>query len=403
MDTDIAAILTKLDQVDPTDPRDLRRVCDTAAAALAVAGVEPPFQVRAVDAVGDPRLICSRLYWGRRLLTEPTMEVAAQCARWLAAHTNDLTAQQRDAIVEAWSLGFADATRDTVDSRYDIAAATGRLADQPADVRSFVVLYHAAKLRANYWFDELDLFLESSPLIATGRDQTHGPLLAALRAFAAFGSRRRTVEYATGLFTQAWDAAPRSRQVVDVCLDGLRVAPPFEGRGEFLRRHAAEAATTYPDDHKIRYCLAQGQRMCGLLPEALDTIGTAIRLLSAAGEWDSAARPRYLQEHDFICDLRRQSREDAAQQAGADEDRAAVRQLQRRLRDPSALMGMVVLVVVLDVVLVILAGRSSAAGAPDLRARLGMQAALGGSLLLLVAFVSAMARLIVLGCRRSPR
>jgi hypothetical protein len=61
VNTDIAAILTKLgqaDPADPADPRDLRRVCDATAAALAAAGVEPPFRVRVADAVADPWLMC---------------------------------------------------------------------------------------------------------------------------------------------------------------------------------------------------------------------------------------------------------------------------------------------------------------------------------------------------------
>jgi hypothetical protein len=186
--------------------------------------------------------------------------------------------------VEKWTLGYAFITRDSVESRHDLTLATGRIVEASrgdADVCCFATLYHAGKLRANFSFDELRQFLESSLLaLAAGRHR-EDPLFTALRAFAALGSETITAEHGLALLETAWKARPRSRAVVDVCLNALWAAEDFPGRGEQLRRRAAEAVEEHPDDHLFRFRLAVGQRMCGEFAAARVSIDAALRLLPA--------------------------------------------------------------------------------------------------------------------------
>ncbi|WP_250285191.1 hypothetical protein [Frankia sp. CiP1_Cm_nod2] len=280
---DVASINTRLGRVASADSRELDRVCEEVAAELIDADVEPPFRVPSADFATDPWLICADRYWRRRLLHQPTVEVAARCARWLHDHTDPPV---RPDIIEKWSLGYAFITKDTVESRHDLTLATGRIVETfqgSTDICYFATLYHAGKLRANFWFDELHQFLESSLLAVAAGQHRDDPLFTGLRAFAAFGSRTITTSHALELLDTAWSAAPRSRAVVDVCLNALWAAPPFPGQGEQLRRHAAEAVAEYPDDHLFRFRLASGQRMCGDYTDALATIDTALRLLPAIG------------------------------------------------------------------------------------------------------------------------
>ncbi|SBW27975.1 hypothetical protein FDG2_5487 [Candidatus Protofrankia californiensis] len=405
MDADVAAILAPLKEVTAADLQALDRVCETTAASLVAAGVEPPFQVTSADLAGDPWLICAERYWGHRLRALPTIETAARCARWLGTHATGLTADQRAAISESWALRFAYTTRDTVESHHDLTAAVGSIVSQYAetspDVCIFAALFHAGVLRANYWFDELHLFLESSPLTAAAGGQPHRALFTALRAFAAYGSRRRTVEYAANLCTEAWAASPRSHQVMDVLLHALSVAPPFPGQGEQLRARAEEAVAAYPDDHTFRFRLATGQRRCARYAEAADSLDTALQLLSAAREWDSPFRPQYLRDREMTLDLMRQDTHAAVPRQETDSWDMDAQRLRRRALDPTAAIRLVGLVAVLAIAVLVFTGGMADAGQVSLRIRLGQEAALGGSLLLLALIVNVTTRLVV-GRRGRP-
>ncbi|MCM3922798.1 hypothetical protein ND748_14150 [Frankia sp. AiPs1] len=331
---DVASINARLGQAASTDSRELDRVCEDLAAELVDADLEPPFQIPSADFVTDAWLICADRYWRRRFLREPTVEIAARCARWLYDHTEPPI---RPDIIDKWSLGYAFITKDTVESRHDLTLATGRIVEASqgsADICYFATLYHAGKLRANFWFDELHQFLESALLaVAAGRHRGD-PLYTALRAFAAFGSRTITTSHALDLLGAAWNALPRSRAVVDVCLGALAAAPRFPDRGEQLHRHATDAVAEYPDDHLFRFRLASGQRMCGDYADALDTIDTALRLLPAIGTRISHDRlqEQYLRERDVIekgLDLAELS---ASQQTRWHAQDAANRDLRRTLQ-----------------------------------------------------------------------
>jgi hypothetical protein len=299
---DVASINTRLGQAASADSRELDRVCEGVAAELIDADIEPPFRIPTADFVTDPWLICADRYWRLRFLHEPTVEVAARCARWLHDHTD---APVRPDIIEKWSLGYAFITKDTVESRHDLTLATGRIVDTfrgSADICYFATLYHAGKLRANFWFAELHQFLESSLLAVAAGQHRDDPLFTGLRAFAALGSPAITTSHALDLLGTAWSTVPRSRAVVDVCLNALSAAPPFAGQGEQLRQRATDAVAEYPDDHLFRFRLASGQRMCGDYTDALTTIDVALRLLPAIGARISheLLQQQYLREREAI-------------------------------------------------------------------------------------------------------
>ncbi|THJ24985.1 hypothetical protein, partial [Candidatus Frankia alpina] len=282
---DIDSIVGRLVQVTAADSRELDRVCEAVASALVDDGVEPPFQIRSADFTADPWLVCADRYWRLRLLAEPTVSVAARCARWLEEHSGQAGPAERRTITETWALGYAFIARDTVESREELTDVVEPIREQVGGsptVFSFAALYHAGKLRANFWFDELRWFLESSPLTLAAAGQGGDPLFVALRAFAACGSRTVTIGEATNLLTQAWTAQPRSRHVVDVCLHALW-ASPHRDHVEQLRRWAEEAVTEYPHDHTFHFRLAAGRRRCGHHRDALDAIDGALRLLPATG------------------------------------------------------------------------------------------------------------------------
>ncbi|ABW12069.1 conserved hypothetical protein [Parafrankia sp. EAN1pec] len=399
MDADVSAIVAQLGEVTAADSQALEHICGTTAARLVEAGVEPPFELTTTDLAADPWLICAERYWGRRLRTHPGVETAALCARWLGTRTAGLTPHQRAAISESWALSFAFATRDTVESHHDLTAAVDSIVRQFAgsspEVCAFAAMYHASKLRTNYWFDELHLFLESSPLISVAGEQPHGALFTALRAFAAYGSRRRTVEYAASLFGEAWAASPRSQQVMDVLLHALSAAPPFPGQGEQLRACAEEAVAAYPDDHTFRFRLATGQRQCARYAEAVDSLDAALRLLSTARLWDSPFRQQYLRDREVSLDLMRDRACAAVRQQAAERSDEESRQLRGRVQDPNMLIRLVGLVAVLTVTfMVFAAGIAETDPAASLRTRLGQEAALGVSLLLLTVIVTAAARFV---------
>jgi hypothetical protein len=331
---DVASINTRLGQATSADSRELDRVCEDVASELIDANIEPPFRVPSTDFVTDPWLICADRYWRRRFLREPTVEVAARCARWLYDHTDPPI---RPDIIEKWSLGYAFITKDTVESRHDLTLATGRIVETfqgSTDICDFATLYHAGKLRANFWFDELHRFLESSLLAVAAGHHRDDPLFTGLRAFAAFGTRTITTSHALDLLDTAWSAVPRSRAVVDVCLNALWAAPPFPGQGEQLRQRATDAVAEYPDDHLFRFRLASGQRMCGDYTDALATIDTALRLLPAVGARIShkLLQEQYLRERDMIQEGLQRAAWTSEQQTRWHDQDTANRDLRRTLQ-----------------------------------------------------------------------
>ncbi|SBW21607.1 hypothetical protein FDG2_2057 [Candidatus Protofrankia californiensis] len=400
---DIAEITAVLRQASTVDSRERDRVCEAAAAVLIDAGVEPPFDVPTSDFAADPWLICADRYWRRRFLDAPAVEVAARCARWLAdhAHTDHVTD-----IAEKWSLGYAFITKDTVESREDLTVATGRIIEQfqgSADICYFATVYHAGKLRANFWFDELHQFLESSLLAVAAGPHRADPLFVALRAFAGFGSRALTAEYASELLDQAWTASSRSRGVIDVCLNALWAASPFDAQGEQLRQHATEAVTEYPGDHLFRFRLATGQRMCESYDEALDSIDAALRLLPAIGSRVShkLLQEQYMRERDMIQEGRQRARVAADQQRRWQQQDEANHELQHTLQ--TSAIRAVELVAVFTAAIAFAVGslQVTLTGTLGLGDRIVLLAALGGGLLLFALLIIA-GTWIITGRRRAP-
>ncbi|CUU60788.1 hypothetical protein Ga0074812_14734 [Parafrankia irregularis] len=386
-ENDVAGIVARIGQIKVDDPREIARVGEDAAAALVAAGAQPPFTVTSVDST-DRWLIFARQYWALRLRANPSITIAAACGAWLGSHIEQ--PDHRHEITQAWALEFGTRTRDTVDSPQDLAVATQQIMKDVDDPHAhlFATLFHASKLRANLWFDELHQFLQSP--FAT-HDHDSGPLVLALRAYGAFGSRRLTTEYATGLLRQAWIAP--SRLVTDVCLDALSVAPPFPGQRELLRAHAAEASATFPDDPDIRRRLATGQRMCGDFEAALSTIDAALRLLPVDNT-DPVTR-RCQRERELIQAGQLHATLMARIQRDSDELEAQRLRVQRRLVNPTSAMLPLWPLAVVTVVLLIAASRMTIVGAPDLRSRVELELTLGAGLLLF----SAIPTLILLICR----
>ncbi|MQY29485.1 hypothetical protein [Nocardia aurantia] len=280
---DHASVERALAALAVSGSRKLDSDCDRLARGYVAEGVEPQFTVPSADFATDPYLICADRYWNLRFRDSPSLYTAVDCAGWLTEH---VAADHAEAVREKWAMGYAFITRDTVDSAGEIADATADIiaADRTGERAYFATLYHAGKLRADYAFDELAQFLESSPLsVSISHSYWDKPLFVALRALAAFGSRRITAEHARSLFETAWQAPGRTREAVDVALNGVAISVEFAGRGELLRTHAAEAVALYPDDHIFAYRLAIGQRLCGDYDAALDSIGAALRKLPRVG------------------------------------------------------------------------------------------------------------------------
>ncbi|WP_405166142.1 hypothetical protein OG203_14305 [Nocardia sp. NBC_01499] len=298
--------------------RQLDRDCDRYARRYIDEGVEPQFEIRSTDFGGDPYFICADRYWNHRLTDEPTLHIAVECAGWLREH---VAAGCRDAIREKWALGYAFITRSSVESLDEVADATRDIVandDRDCSRAYFATLYHADKLAANFQFDELHQFLESSPLSMAAGTHRAAPLFIALQAFAAFGSRRITEEYARSLFDRAWHAPDRTHATIDVALNGLAVGVPFDAQGELLRTHAAEAVAAYPENHIFHYRLATGQYLCAAYDAALDSIDAALRLLPAIG-WrvsHELLQGQYLTKREAILNGRTE-----AHRAAADRER----------------------------------------------------------------------------------
>ncbi|MGW0328987.1 hypothetical protein [Nocardia sp. NPDC003183] len=266
-----------------TDSRELDRDCDRIAQQYLAQGVEPQFDLGSADFASDPRLICADRYWFHRFHAEPTLRTAVDCAGWLGEHATVVVA---DRVREKWAMGYAFVTRSSVETAFEIADATGDIVasdDSSCRRAYFATLYHAGKLRANFHFDELAAFLESSPLALAIGNHRRSPLFRALQAFAAFGSRRITHEHACRLFDEVWRDPGRTYAAIDVALNGLAISVDFDGHGVMLRDHANEVVADYPDDHLFRFRLATGQWLTGELDAAMSSIDTALALLPATG------------------------------------------------------------------------------------------------------------------------
>lgn len=290
--------------------RQLDRDCDRYARRYLAAGVEPQFDVSSVDFGSDPYFLCADRYWNHRFTGEPTLQTAVECAGWLREH---VAPGCRTEIREKWSLGYAFITRDSVESLDEVADATRDIVandDQECSRAYFATLYHAGKLRANFCFDELNQFLESSPLSMAAGTHRETPLFVALQAFAAFGSRRFTQEYACSLLDRAWTAPGRTYAATDIALNGLAVGVPFEEQGELLSTHAEAALAEHPGNHIFYYRLATGQYLCGAHDAALNSIDAALRLLPAIG-WrvsHELLQGQYLTKREAILNGRTEAR-----------------------------------------------------------------------------------------------
>ncbi|WP_194919114.1 hypothetical protein [Catenulispora rubra] len=279
-----AAVLAQLKQAG-SDSRHRDRVCAEVASALVAVGVEPDFDVTTGDFADDAALICADRYWQLRLIDQPGIATAARCARWLENH---VAAPVRHQIEHRWALGNGFVTRSSVESPAELAEATAALLAAPATsetVALFAALYHAGKLRANRAFDALRMFLDASPLLEAAGARREDPAVTALRSLAAFGSRAMTTDYAIRLLDVAWRAPDRTREVVDVCVQGISDAVPFDGQGVLLTERASEAVAAYQAgaDHIFRYRLACGLHLCHRPDEALVAIDEALNLLPAIG------------------------------------------------------------------------------------------------------------------------
>ncbi len=333
-----ASHIARLGHVSASDSRELDRVCEEVATALFEGGVEPPFAVTSADFAADPELICADRYWRLRFLDRPSIRTAAACSTWLVGH---VSRDHCTEVLEKWSLGYAFITKDSVESALELSQAVEEIVGHDTaagDTAYFATLYHAGKLRSNFWFDELHQFLDASLLALAAGVHRQAPLFTALRSFAAFGSRAITAEHARGLLDQAWSSPERTRHVVDICLNGIQAASPFAGHGELLRDRASEAVRDHPFDHIFHFRLASGQHMVRDHDAALDSINTALRHLPALGSRGShkLLQEQYLAKRDAILEGRLRAELDAehAQRLADQEDRHRQRweQLEGELR-----------------------------------------------------------------------
>lgn len=379
---DGTTVVARLREVAAADSRELDRVCEEVATALHRAGTEPPFAVGSADFAADPYLICADRYWRLRFLDVPGVRTAAACARWLVAHVED---GHRTEVTEKWALGYAFITRDTVESALELAAAAEEIVSRDTahgDIAYFATLYHAGKLRSNFWHDELHQFLASSLLaLACGRHREE-PLFLALCSFAAFGSRSLTAEHALGLLDRAWNAPQRTRHVIDVCLNGLYAAAPFDAHGEVLRIRAEEAVAAYPEDHIFHFRLAWGRHMCGQHDLALDSIDTALRLLPALGSRGShkLLQEQYLSKRDAIQEGRLRARLDAEQRQRWERQEQANQELENTLRASSVRSVELVAVFTAAIAFAVGSLQVTLSGTLSLRDRLWLLAAQGAGL-----------------------
>ncbi|MGW3150159.1 hypothetical protein ACWDG1_36925 [Streptomyces sp. NPDC001177] len=332
---DTATVTARLDAAGIADVRTRDRVCDEVAAECLATGTPPAFEVRSDDLRFDPYFMCADRYWRQRFLERPSAQTAIECAAWISDH---VTVEKWGEVAEQWALGNGFINRGNLESAEELANALGE-ASTRADaehIAYFLTLFHAGKLRGNFCFDELHAFLASAPSPVTAGSFRREPAFIALQSFAAFGSRTLTIAYATELLKQAWSAPNRTRNTVDVCLNGLMFAPPFDGQGELLRTHAEEAVQAHPDNHTFHYRLAAGLHLCGGHDEALDSIDTALALLAASPTASlNVLQNQYLTKRDAIQEGRLRARRHEEQQRRWDQQAEANAQLERSLHTSS--------------------------------------------------------------------
>jgi hypothetical protein len=333
------SITERLGRLAAAASRELDQECEEVARALWEAGTEPPLRLESADFEGDPFLICADRYWRLRFLERPSVRTAAACARWLAAHLGEPNAAYRTAIEQKWALGYAFITRDSEESAGELAEASAELVGAGADdVARFATVYHAGKLRANFRFDALHAFLESSLLaLAAGRHRQDA-LFTALRAFAAFGSRRLTAEHAADLLDHSWYSPQRTVHTVDLCLNALSAAVGFDGQGPLLRDRAREALDQWPENHLFAFRFATGLRMCGEYDAALEAVDLALALLPATGSRIShkLLQEQYLSRREMIVENRLRAAQDTAHQARWARQDAAYARVETRLNSTTS-------------------------------------------------------------------
>jgi hypothetical protein len=389
------SITERLREVATQDSRELDRVCEDVARGLFEAGTEPPFELRSADFAADPFLICADRYWRLRFLQLPSVRTAAECARWLYAHTpgpdDGIEAAVRTEIEQKWALGYAFVTRDVEESPGELADACPDIVGS-CDVAAFAAVYHAGKLRANFRFDRLHAFLESSMLAMAAGEHRRGVLFTALRAFAAHGSRRLTAEHAGDLLDHAWYSPHRTRHTVDLCLNALAVAAPFDGRGELLRDRAGEAAAEWPENHVFAFRMAAGLHECREHDEALAAVDLALTLLPATGTRVSHElfQEQYLTLRQRVLDGRQRAEEEAAHRAEWERQNAAYRKVEARLNSTTGHLLTMVTVFLAAIAFIISTMQLTYGGRLSLGDRLWLILAQGGVLL-------AFCGLIVLG------
>ncbi len=112
--------------------------------------------------------------------------------------------------------------------------------------------------------------------------------------------------------------------MVDICLNGIHAAVPFDGQGELLRTRCEEAVQDFPLDHIFHFRLASGQHMCGRYDAALESIDTALARLPATGSRGShmLLQEQYLSRRDTIQEARLRARRDAEHQRRLEEREA---------------------------------------------------------------------------------
>lgn len=332
------SITERLGRLATADSRELDRVCEDVARALWEAGTEPPFRLQSADFAGDPFLICADRYWRLRFLDRPSVRTAAACARWLDAHAEGRAEPGgggwRVEVEQKWALGYGFITRDSEESAEELAEVSAELVGAGSDgVAHFAAVYHAGKLRGNFRFDALHAFLESSLLSLSAGRHRQDALFTALRAFAAFGSRRLTAEHAADLLDHAWYSPQRTVHTVDLCLNALSRAVAFDGQGPLLRDRAREALSEWPENPLFAFCLATGLHMCAEHDAALEAVDLALALLPATGSRSShhLLQEQFLSRRDVIVESRLRAERDAAHEARWARQDAAYGRVEARL------------------------------------------------------------------------
>ncbi|MFE1591970.1 hypothetical protein [Nocardia sp. NPDC058705] len=386
---DHALIESTLDALVAANSRALERECEQIALQYLAQQVEPQFDVDSADFDRDPRLICADRYWNHRFRAEPTLYTAVHCAGWMGDH---IAAAVHEPIREKWALGYAFITRDSVESADEISDATADIVaadDSSCNKAYFATLYHAGKLRADFLFDELAQFLDSSLLAVSTGPHRESVLFNALRAFAAFGSHRTNARFACELFEQVWSAPHRTFAATDVVLNGLAVSADFPGRGELLRDRAAEAVAAYPGSHILTYRLATGRWWCGEYDAAAIDIDEALRLLPANG-WrvsHELLQGQYIARRDAIEAARVQDGQARADRDRGERTEAEIGRLAESVR--GSVVRAVELVSVFAAVIAFAVGslNISLNGNLSLGGRLWIVAELGGGLALFALIV----------------